>query len=112
MLDEIIARGWENFVARTTGPMHFRFFIQPAVAAIVAIRAGLEDSRLGRPAFFWSILTNAKPRIAQLRAGLKDVGKVLVVAALLDVIYQLAAQRGIFALELIFTALTLAFVPY
>ena len=40
MLEEIIARGWENLVGRFGGPMSFRFLVQPAVAIIFAARAG------------------------------------------------------------------------
>ncbi len=42
----------------------------------------------------------------------KDVGKVFIVAIILDSIYQIADHSGIFALELLITATVLALVPY
>jgi len=34
IITEMIARGWENFLARPTGPFHFRFVLQPAIASL------------------------------------------------------------------------------
>jgi ABC-type polysaccharide/polyol phosphate export permease len=47
-----------------------------------------------------------------LRQGWKDVGKVFLLAAILDVVYQLMVHRGVYILELMITAVTLAIVPY
>jgi hypothetical protein len=40
------------------------------------------------------------------------VGKVFVVAVVLDAVYQLIVQRGVFLLELLVVATVLAIVPY
>ena len=42
----------------------------------------------------------------------KDVGKVFIVALILDSIYQVVVHAGIFTLELLITATVLALVPY
>jgi hypothetical protein len=44
MVEEAIARGWDNLVGRLYGPMTFRLVVQPAVAIFFAIRAGLRDA--------------------------------------------------------------------
>ena len=44
----MIARGWENFLARPQGTLNFRFILQPTIAAILALRAGINDARNGR----------------------------------------------------------------
>ena len=92
--------------------MHLRLVIQPAVAGVLAIRAGLKDAREGRPAFLWSAVTNPAYRPELLRQGARDVGKVFVVAGVLDAVYQLIVQRGVFLLELLVVAIILAIVPY
>lgn len=46
------------------------------------------------------------------RQGWKDVGKVFLLAAIVDVIYQLIVHRGVYKLEVLITAVTLAIVPY
>jgi hypothetical protein len=40
------------------------------------------------------------------------VGKVFILALVLDSIYQLAVNRGVYVLELLITATVLAIVPY
>ena len=111
-MDEILKRVWDNLIGRSSGPMNFRLIIQPTVAGIIAIRAGLNDAREGRPAFFWAALSNPAYRPELLHEGWKDVGKVFIVAMILDSIYQLIVHRGVYVLELLITATILAIVPY
>ena len=99
-------------VARLTGPMNLRLIGQPTVAAILAIRAGLRDARQDRPFFLSTLLRNPAHRRELLHQGWEDVGKVFLIAAILDVIYQLIVHRGVYRLELLLTAVTLAIVPY
>ena len=112
MLEEVLARGWENLVGRWGGPMGFRFLIQPAVAILFAIRAGMKDARQDEPPFLWAVLSNPGSRRERLRQALKDVGTVFVVALILDSIYQVMVHAGILTLELLITATVLALVPY
>jgi hypothetical protein len=112
MLEEALARGWENLVGRWGGPMSFRFLIQPAVAILFAIRAGMKDARQDEPPFLWAALSNPGSRQERLRQVWKDVGTVFVVALILDSIYQVVVHSGIFILELLITATLLALVPY
>jgi hypothetical protein len=111
-MNEIFARVWQNLGARLTGPMNLRLIIQPTVAIILAIRAGLRDARQDRPAFFWGVLRNPAHRRELLREGWKDVGKVFLLATILDVVYQLIVQKGVYILETLITGVTLAIVPY
>src|SRR6266404_4507612 len=111
-MDEILKRVWENLIGRSTGPINLRLIIQPTVASIIAIRAGLKDAREGRPAFLWAAVSNPGYRPQLLRQGWKDVGKVFILAMVLDSIYQLAVNRGVYVLELLITATVLAIVPY
>ena len=111
-MNEILARLCQNLYGRVAGPMNLRLVIQPTVATILAIRAGLRDARLGRPPFFWALLWNPAHRRELLRQGRKDVGKVFIFAVILDVVYQLIVHHGVYALESLITAATLAIVPY
>jgi hypothetical protein len=111
-MDEILQRVWDNLIGRTSGPMNFRLILQPTVAIVIAIRAGLNDAREGRPAFFWADLWNRSSRSEMLQHVRKDVGKVFIIAAVLDSVYQLIVHRGVYVLELLITATVLAIVPY
>lgn len=112
MLEDILERAWANLVGRLDGPMHFRFIVQPAVAACLAIRAAIRDARDERPPWLWAVFTRPDHRAELLRQGWKDVGKVFIVAVVLDLIYQLVFLQRLFPLELLITALVLALVPY
>jgi hypothetical protein len=111
-MDEIFKRLWENLIGRSAGPLNFRLLIQPTVATVIAIRAGLKDAQEGRPTFLWAAISNPDYRPELLRQGWKDVGKVFILAMVLDSIYQLIVHRGVYVLELLITATVLAIVPY
>ena len=111
-MDEVLKRVWDNLIARFVGPLSFRLIVQPAVASILAIRAGRADAREGRPAFFWTALTDARSRRRLLEEGWKDVRTVFILAAVLDSIYQLIVHHGVHVLELLIVVTVLALVPY
>ena len=112
IITEMIARGWENFLARPTGPFHFRFVLQPAIASLLALRAGIKDAKQGAPAYLWAALTSAEHRSQLLRSGWKDVGTPILVGAILDSVYQLIVHRFIYPIELLFTVILLVVMPY
>jgi len=112
LITDMIARGWENFLARPDGPVNLRFVIQPTMASIIAIRAGLKDAKLGRPAYLWTALTDATQRNQLLHGGWKDMRIPFLVAATLDGIYQIIVHHWIYPVEMLFTATLLALVPY
>ena len=88
-MDDIWTRFASDMVARVSGPMQFRLVLQPAMAAFFAIRSGLADAREGRPPYFWALVSGNAPREAMLESGWKSVGRVFILAVVLDVVYQL-----------------------
>ena len=64
--EEVRHRVWEQLIDRPAGPMAFRFILQPAMAAIVAMRDGIADAKAGRSAYFWTLLTNPSERVGRL----------------------------------------------
>jgi len=93
-------------------PLAFRFILQPCVAAFFAWRAGRQDAREGRPLYFWGLLTDSTHRPDALREGWKDIGKVFVLAFVMDCIYQFIELRWIYVGEALMIAALLAVVPY
>jgi hypothetical protein len=92
--------------------MNFRLFVQPTVAAVIAIQAGLKDAMEGRPAFLWAAFTNSDYRSELLHQGWKEIRTVFILATILDAIYQLIVHRGVYVGETLITATLLAIVPY
>jgi hypothetical protein len=111
-MNDMWARIAGNLVDRTTGPLHFRMFLQPTMAIVFAVIDGRKDARAGRTPYLWSLLSDAAHRATIARDGWKSIGKVFVLAAVLDGIYQYTVQRFIYPGELIIVALLLALLPY
>lgn len=111
-MDEIFARIWDDLIGRVTGPMKFRLILQPVMAIIFATRAAVRDAREGQPPFFWAVFTNPVERQRLLQSGWKDVGKVFIIAILIDAVYQVIAIRWVYPGELVIVAILLAIVPY
>jgi hypothetical protein len=111
-MHEIWTRIIENMMDRVSGPMHLRVLLQPVMAVVFATISGLRDAREGKPPYLWSIFTDPGHRRDLLRDGWKSVGKVFLIAMLLDAIYQFIVQRLIYPGEVLLVAILLAIIPY
>ncbi len=111
-ISEILNRATEQLLGRASGPLHLRLTIQPIVATILAIRAGLRDSREGKPPFFWTFLTSPEQRQILRQSGWKDIGKLFIVAIVLDTLYQLIVLRWFYPVQTFIVAVVVAVMPY
>ena len=111
-MDDTWMRIAGDLAARVSGPMKFRLVLQPTMAAIFAIRAGLADARAGRTPYFWTLISEPSQRAYLIKDGWKSVGKVFVLALVLDVVYQIIVSRFVYPGETIIVAFVLAIVPY
>ena len=102
-MDDFLTRVVDNMAARVTGPMQLRLLLQPLIASIFAIRSGLADARAGKPPYFWALFSDPAHRAEMVKDGWKSVGKVFVLALILDVIYQMVATRYVYGGEAIAT---------
>jgi hypothetical protein len=108
----MIGRGWENFLARPSGSLNLRFIVQPTMAGLLALRAGIQDAREGRQGYLWALVSNPERRFQLLHDGWRGARTPFLVAIVLDCIYQLVTVQFIYPLELLFTATLLALIPY
>lgn len=111
-MEDFLARLWDEFVGRASGPMKMRLILQPIMATLLAIRAGVHDARAGRPLYFWSIFTHRVHRRDILRDGWKDMGKVFIIAVVIDGIYQVIVFRWLYPAQALIVAVILAILPY
>ena len=112
-MEELLTNTWEELIGRRTGPLHFRFILQPIVAAVFAIRAGRKDARQGRPPFLTAFVREPikRWRLVLLDSS-KDIGSTFLVGVGIDIIYQLLVLYGIRPLESLIVPTVLAVVPY
>jgi hypothetical protein len=109
---DTLQRIWIDLLARPSGPEAFRFILQPAVAALLAIRDGIKDARTGRSPYFWTVLHDPKKRRARLWEGLIATSRVILLGLVMDVIYQWKVLGTFYPAEAIDVVLLLAFLPY
>jgi hypothetical protein len=109
---EVRTRIWHNLFERPGGPMVFRFFLQPTMAAIAAWRDGLDDARTGRSPFFAGAIVDPAQRLVRLNEALVATARIILLGLLMDGIYQAIEFQSFHPAEAVIIALTLAFAPY
>jgi hypothetical protein len=108
----IILRIWHDLIDRPSGPMAFRFILQPLMAAIEAILHGRRDARTGRTPYFWTVMSNRRERLDRLREGLNATARIILLGIVMDVIYQIIVLHRFYPVESVIVAVVLGFVPY
>ena len=111
-MDQLWERVSTQLLARISGPMKFRLVLQPCMAAFFAIRAGLADARAGKSPYFWGLLSDHGQRVEMLKDGWKSIGRVFILALVLDAVYQIIVIHFVYPGEMIIVAIILAIVPY
>ena len=108
----VIERIWHQLVERPSGPMAFRFVLQPLMAAVPAILHGRKDARSGRSPYFWTLMHNRQERTGRLHEGLNATARIILLGIVMDVIYQVIVLKRFYPAESVIVALLLGFVPY
>jgi len=111
-LAEMFTRSFEHLSGRLGGPLSLRLIMQPLAAILCAILAGWKDARKGHSPYLWALFTHKGHRRDLISQAFRDVGKVFVLAILLDAIYQVVLFRFVYPGESLLVAFSLAFVPY
>jgi len=104
------AQSLEHLLGRLDGPLHFRFILQPLMAALLAIRDGRRDAHAGLKPL--RLMTDPAQRSQVLMSGWKSVGKVFVIALVIDAAYQVKVFRWFYLVQALMVATLLAVVPY
>jgi hypothetical protein len=110
--EEVRHRVWEQLIERPGGPMTFRFILQPCMAAIAALRDGVNDARSRRSPYFWALLTNPFEDRQRLYEGLISTARVTLLGLCMDVVYQWIVLKTFYPVEAVIVAIALAFFPY
>jgi hypothetical protein len=107
---------WQLFAAelqdRVSGPMKFRIVLQPIMATYLAIRSGLTDAKSGAPPYLWSLISTPGHRKEMIKDGWKSLGRLIILAMALDLIYQFFVQSSMHLRAALIVAFLLAIVPY
>ena len=107
--EEVRHRVWEQLIERPTGPMAFRFILQPIMAAIAALRDGIDDAKFRRSPYFSTLLTNPFDRLYE---GVISTARVILLGLCMDALYQWIVLKTFYPGEAVIVAIALAFFPY
>ena len=108
----VFQRIWHDLIERPSGPMSFRFILQPLMAAIAAAVDGLRDARAVRSPFFRAVLFEPQHRMGRLIAAMNAIARIILLGLVMDIIYQIIAFKRFYPAEAVIVALLLAVVPY
>jgi hypothetical protein len=84
----------------------------PTVVTVIAIRAAFRDARHDKPAFLLGLFADPGHRKALLASALKDIGRVIIVALILDTVYQLIVFHSFYVVQALIMAVLCAMTPY
>jgi hypothetical protein len=113
--DESLGRLWTDILDRPSGPMTFRFILQPTMAIIAALRDGLHDARLGRRPYVWALIHGVRDsggRSGRLWEGIISTARILILGVVMDIIYQWKVLDTFRPGQSAVIAILLAFIPY
>ncbi|MDQ3020331.1 MAG: hypothetical protein M3R36_07145 [Bacteroidota bacterium] len=98
---------------RHDGPMSFRLILQPVMSLIYAIIAGVKDAKAGNPHFlFEGLILGKTDRKTALKEIWKDVGKVFILAVIMEIIFEIIEFKTVHPFEVLKVSFFLAIVPY
>jgi hypothetical protein len=109
---DLFNRILQALAGRMTGPLWLSMIFQPTTGLVLALVDGIGDARAGWPPFLWSLFAPDDFPVRRLPHGWSDVIKVLLVALLVDMVYQYLEVDLIFAGEALLVAFALAVIPY
>jgi hypothetical protein len=104
---------WDTLVRDlTSGKGQLRLLLQPTMALIFGIRAGIADARAGHLPFGRRVLAGAEPRGQLIKESIKRALSPLVLAFVLDVILQRVTLGRVRPLVAIIVAAILVWIPF
>lgn len=102
----------DEMLARLTGPMNFRFIVQPLVAIVLGMRDGRLDARAGTPPFIFDLIFKPKDRKRQLKSAFKSLLTPIIIGTILDAIAQYLLFKHVRPLPALFVGICVMGIPY
>jgi hypothetical protein len=109
---QVHERFWADISGRLHGPMTLRFYLQPTLAFVAAIKDGIQDARFGHKAFFWTALWDPTQQRGRLSEGLNSTSQMVLIGLAIDTVYQFKEFDRFHPVEAVMMVLLLAVIPY
>ncbi len=98
--------------ARVTGPMGFRFILQPMTAVILGIRDGIADAKAGKPPFIAGLFFEAKSRKQLFLSACRSLFVPVIFGSIVDAAAQWMLFNRVRPGAAIFVGIFIMVVPY
>jgi hypothetical protein len=102
----------DRFAARLTGPLHFRFVMQPLMAIALGVRDGRLDAKAGTSPFVVDVLFGAENRGAYVLSALRHLAMPVIIGTILDAISQYQLFGHVRPLAALFVGFGILGLPY
>ncbi len=109
---DVFSRGSDQMLGRVKGPLNFRLLATPTMVIILAIITGIKDARAGITPFLQKLFTEPAEWRATLKSGWVSLKKVIILAFVLDILYQFYVFRAYFVFQTVILVAVLAVTPY
>jgi len=111
-MDSFLDKFADGIMARITGPMSFRFMIQPCVAIILGIRDGIMDAKAGTLPIIADFIFNPEDRKENFKSALKSLTKPIIIGTVLDMVAQYLIFQHIRIIPAAIVGVFVMAVPY
>ncbi|HEX2957762.1 MAG TPA: hypothetical protein VHO70_13085 [Chitinispirillaceae bacterium] len=103
---------FKELYIRITGPLGFRFILQPLVAILLGILDGIKDSRAGNTPFLEDFFIHPHKRMALLKSTSVVVIKPVIVGIVTDAIAQFLIFDTVHLLQAVVVGTLIIAIPY
>jgi len=103
----------DQIAARLTGPMNFRFILQPLVAIfILGLKDGRMDAKAGTPPFVFDLILRPENRKRDLKSAFHRLLVPVIIGAILDGIAQYLIFKHIRPAAAVLVGALVMGIPY
>lgn len=98
---------------RHSGPLSIRLIIQPIMSLAYAVISGIKDAKAGRvPFLIDGLILGKENRKVALTELWKNVGKLFIMAVIMEVIFEIIEFKTVHPFEVIRVSFFLSILPY
>jgi hypothetical protein len=101
-----------EIVERITGPLRFRFIVQPVIAVLLGMRDGRLDAKAGSPPYVLDLLIHPEHRGGLFSSAGGTLLTPVIVGTVLDAIAQYLIFESIRPLQAVVTGTVVMALPY
>lgn len=101
-----------HLTERLNGPFSLRLLLQPTMALLFAIRDGRKDAASNATPYLRALMSGRNERRQTLVSAWTSLGKVMVMAFVLDCAFQYATGGNIRIVQAVLMAGLLCAIPY